>query len=155
MIQYKIGNLLDITEGHIVHSANAQGIMGAGVALAIKQKYPGCYQEYKEFCAIASDSAELLGRVVPYLVNEKLIIWNLIGQDRYGGHGKRYTDYEALATGLEMIEKSIISCRDNYVVPPILNFPLMGSGLGGGKWPIVEAIIDNTISCGKVLWTLD
>lgn len=40
MIEYRKGNLLDITSGVIVHGCNMRGVMGSGVALAIRNKYP-------------------------------------------------------------------------------------------------------------------
>ena len=36
MIQYKKGDLLSVTKGIIAHGCNAQGVMGSGVALQIK-----------------------------------------------------------------------------------------------------------------------
>jgi len=146
MIEQRIGDLLDQKSGHIVHCVNAQGVMGAGIALAIKNKYPDCYKIYKE----EYDRDNLyLGNCIPYYVNDNLTIWNLVGQ-REVGAGRRMVNYEAIANGLEFLEDKIKKSS----VPNILHFPLIGCGLAGGKWPIIHAIIDNTITCKKVLWTL-
>ena len=48
MIEYKNGDLLNVTEGIILHGCNGQGVMGAGVAKAIKMKYPEAFTAYKE-----------------------------------------------------------------------------------------------------------
>ena len=41
--EYKTGDLLAVPSGHIVHGCNAQGAMGAGVALAIRNKCLTCF----------------------------------------------------------------------------------------------------------------
>jgi O-acetyl-ADP-ribose deacetylase (regulator of RNase III) len=51
MLHYKKGNLLEVKEGIITHGVNCQGVMGSGVALAIKQKYPSAFYSYKNFVA--------------------------------------------------------------------------------------------------------
>jgi hypothetical protein len=45
-IIYKQGDLLDCIEKVIVHGCNAQGVMGSGVALAIRKKYPDAARAY-------------------------------------------------------------------------------------------------------------
>lgn len=46
-IIYKKGNVLDTTDRYIVHGCNSRKVMGSGVALAIRQKYPKAYEDYK------------------------------------------------------------------------------------------------------------
>ena len=40
-------NLLEAKERCICHQVNCQGVMGSGVALQIKRKYPQAYKDYK------------------------------------------------------------------------------------------------------------
>lgn len=40
------GNILDAPENIIVHQVNCKGVMGAGLALQIKSKYPKAFTEY-------------------------------------------------------------------------------------------------------------
>ena len=49
MIKYKIGDLLTAPQKCIAHQVNCQGVMGSGVAKAIRNEYPKVYKEYKEF----------------------------------------------------------------------------------------------------------
>lgn len=59
-----IGDITEITEGIIVHQTNAWGIMGAGLAKQIKDKFPIAFDSYRKhvsaFCAAGERSA-LLG----------------------------------------------------------------------------------------------
>ena len=48
-IKFYNGDLLDSTAGIIAHQVNARGVMGSGVALAIKTKYPEVFKSYREF----------------------------------------------------------------------------------------------------------
>ena len=149
MIIKSVGNLLSVTKGHIVHGCNAQGVMGAGVALAIKNMYPDCFEAYrKQFEA----SGLKLGSVVPFMVSDDLIIWNAITQNLYGKSGERFVSYDAVEESLAQIEYAIKIFQH---MDATLHFPMIGAGLGGGKWPIIESIIDNTITAEKVLWVLE
>ena len=40
MIRYEKGDVLTTNDDIIIHGCNSAGVMGAGVALAIKRKYP-------------------------------------------------------------------------------------------------------------------
>lgn len=50
MIQYVKGNILDSTAEYLVNPVNTVGVMGAGLALQFKNKYPYMFKEYKEIC---------------------------------------------------------------------------------------------------------
>lgn len=43
----KTGNLLNADELYIVHQVNNLGVMGAGLALQIKHKYPQVFIQYR------------------------------------------------------------------------------------------------------------
>ena len=46
---YVKGNLLESPVHIIAHQVNCLGIMGGGIALQIKNKWPKVFEEYKEF----------------------------------------------------------------------------------------------------------
>ena len=144
MIEYRKGNLLDVTEGIILHGCNAQGVMGSGVALAIKQAYPEAYQEY------LNDSM-ILGFISDYWVNYDLVIINGITQEFYGRDGKRYVNYKAICD----VFTQAVSMGRLYGFT--LNFPKIGAGLGGGDWNIIEQLIndcDPKDKVKKICWEL-
>lgn len=135
MIQYKKGNLLDVQSGIIVHGCNAQGVMGSGVALAVKQKYPGAYQKYKDMCY----GGIPLGSVVPYHANDELLIANAITQEKFGTNSKRYVSYDAIDTAF----RHLWYYAPTEIEETTIHFPKIGAGLGGGDWEVINKIIES------------
>lgn len=116
----------------ILHQVNCQGVMGAGFAKQIKNKYPLCFTEYKKICK-TKKSEELLGTIYIY-EGDKDIIINMFSQDKYG-RDKRYTDYIAM-------EKAIKKLRKIYPSEIIIAPYKIGCGLAGGNWDIVKEILE-------------
>lgn len=130
MLKYIKGDLLKAEEFIIVHQVNCQGVMGAGVAKAIKHKYPNVYDFYKDKVKYATKS--LLGDVQFVYVEDKIIV-NLFSQEHYYPRNKQHTDYNALKKGFEEIK---LSFKQDIAMPKI------GCGLGGGDWNTVSKIIE-------------
>lgn len=135
MIEYRKGNLLDVQSGIIVHGANARGVMGSGVALAVKNKYPGAYDIYKKYEQVIGELT--LGTVSWYPVNQQLVICNAITQQFYGYDGKRYVNYWALG---KVFTEIFVAAKE---MNAIVHFPKIGAGLGGGDWNIIEQILND------------
>jgi len=127
------GNLLD-AKGMIVHGCNAQGVMGSGVAKAIRAKWPGAYAVYR---AAYEKAGLCLGTVTTWRDDDVTVV-NGITQEFYGRDGRVYVDYDAVGAVFKTVaEMQRISRQD-------VNFPLIGCGLGGGDWTKVAKIIENT-----------
>lgn len=133
MIQYKTGNLLDTPDSFIVHGCNAQGVMGSGVAKAIRDKYPAAYEDYKSAIANHPYGEKLLGKVYACVMSDDKVILNAITQEFYGKDGKKYVSYDAIDEAMGRVAK--------FTKKPI-SMPKIGAGLGGGSWRIIEAIIE-------------
>ena len=54
-------DILSVTKGIITHQFNCQGVMGCGIELQIRQKWPEVYQRYKAFARAAQSSNGWLG----------------------------------------------------------------------------------------------
>lgn len=153
MIKTVKGNVLDIERGIIVHSCNAQGVMGSGIALEIKNRFPDAYHAYirdKQTYGLH------LGQKSYAEVGVNKFIINGIGQQDYGRDGHRYTSYDAITKIFTSVNLfALDELEEKGILLPIC-FPLIGCGLGGGKWEIISAIIDTTIDdkFEKVLYTL-
>ena len=52
MINIVKGNILNATEDIICQQVNCKGVMGAGLAKQIKEKYPEVFESYSEFYKI-------------------------------------------------------------------------------------------------------
>ena len=52
MIVYKTGNMFDSTSSFdaIVNTVNCVGVMGAGLAKQVKDRYPEHYEDYRDRC---------------------------------------------------------------------------------------------------------
>ena len=147
---YRTGNLLDVTSGHIVHGCNAQGVMGSGVALAVKRKYPKAYGDY--IIEYQSNGLEL-GHCYPYCPTPELIIWNAITQEGFG-KPTRNCSYDAIQTCFDQINLAVSILEEIGVVPEI-HIPLIGAGLGGGNWNIISTIIEETVTYPTYVWLID
>ena len=123
-------NILKVTKGVIVHQVNCQGIMGAGLALQIKQKWPIVFTKYK-------NKDWELGDVQLVKITETLWLANLAGQNYYG-RDKRYTDYRAVQKGFNKLKKRIEKL--GYNIPVYVPYK-MGCGMAGGDWSIYKDIV--------------
>lgn len=134
MINYIQKDVTTVERGIVAHGCNCQGVMGSGVALAIRRKWPTAYDGYVRLCQEfkATNSFplhELLGlahfvTVVPY----DLVVANLFTQVNYGRTGQRYADLEAIATSLDQV------FRMAHTTNLPIYMPRIGCGLGGLDW---------------------
>src|SRR5215217_4845823 len=100
-MKYVKGDLFEAPEIFIAHGCNAQGVMGSGVALGIKNKYPQAYLDYVRFIKSANTlKMSALGHSVITKTSDKVIM-NLITQESFGRDGKKYVNYEAIVDSLE------------------------------------------------------
>ena len=157
-IEYRKGNLLDVSHGVIAHGVNCQGVMGSGVAKAVREKYPHVYKAYLSRCLFTEGNG-LLGQVQlidsvqaegtrVYPPDELLVIANCFTQDRYGTD-KRHVNYEAIAKCFAMLNKRVPSL---YGCP--LHIPKIGAGPAGGDWNVIEAIINSEYKSEVICWEL-
>lgn len=150
MIKVHKGNVLEeVNYGVIVHGCNTQGVMGGGIALQIRQKWPKVYEGYLQICkANLAAGRDLLGDVlfIPVKQYDNLIIANAFTQ-KYFGTDQRHVNYDAVAKCFEAVKKF-------YPDKPI-HFPMIGAGLAGGNWNIIQKIIEEEASgCDLNLWIL-
>jgi O-acetyl-ADP-ribose deacetylase (regulator of RNase III) len=143
----KTGNLMDVTKGHIIHGCNAQGVMGSGVALAVKNKYPGAFLDYR---SIFEDEGLDLGIAYPYMPTTELVIWNAITQEGFGQLG-RNCSYDAIETCFADINQAVLSLNE---ISKEIHIPMIGAGLGGGNWEIIREIIEQSCTVPVTLWIL-
>lgn len=135
MLKYIKGDLLDAPQPIIIHQVNCQGVMGSGVALAIKKRFPEAYVVYRETLDQFGDGG-CLGETSSVVVSPDKKIYNLYSQRHYLPRGERHTDYEALARGFEKIK------NENPEISKDVAAPKIGCGLGGGDWRIVSSMLE-------------
>jgi len=140
---YKSDNIINATEPLIVHGCNSRGVYNAGVAKAIRTKWPKAYLDYKY---IYDMEGLALGQIVWSIVDDKYIA-NAITQKTYGRDFKRHVNYDAIETVFLKIRTEIES---NSTItddgPPYLASSKIGAGLGGGDWDVISDIIDSVMN---------
>lgn len=140
MLTYKTGNLLEATEDAIAHCCNCYCTMGSGIAPKIKKEWP---EVYAADCATRKGDRTKLGTFTKAVVeNGDLTVYNLYGQYGYSKRdsGIRDLDYDAIFDALDAMADDVIECGGKTV-----GLPLIGCGLAGGKWSVVEAMIKETL----------
>lgn len=169
-IQIVIGNMLEEAPGgFMVHGCNCQGVMGSGIAAAIRKKWPNVFRAYLDkytegyydrYLGVQTLNQLRLGTIIPVEVDQDgvpLMVVNAMTQKVYQGHpdnpkAERYVNYESLARAMRKLN----ALPKKYPhVAPILHFPLIGAGLAKGNWQIIGQIIDQEITeMEKILWIL-
>ena len=144
MIEYSNGDLLKTDVDVIIHQTNCQGVMGAGIALQIKNMYPEVYTDYVNFCDTVNDTKKLLGECLISETNSGKYVANIFGQDRFLPRGIRHTDYSAFEGALKFLKTWMLAnniktcgCPDH-----------IGCALAGGDWdgvihPMLKDIFEN------------
>lgn len=155
MIHEKTGDLLE-ANGVILHGVNCQGVMGSGVALSIKERWPEVFNAYREFYENKPIiGPQTLGTIQPIWVDHphKLVV-NCFTQWNYGKKGIKYASYDAIDQCMVAVVR-FVSARSEPSARNI-NFPLIGCDRGGLHWPVVREIIDHRIpdTFTKTLWRL-
>lgn len=136
-------DITTIKQGIILHQVNCKGVMGCGVALAIRNKWPKVYERYREHYHKAE-----LGMIQIVHIEYNLFIINLFAQDRYG-RNKRYTDYDAVESCLKKV--STWQFKNHPNLPVYIPYK-MGCSNAGGNWDIVYAMIQDALSNFKVVY---
>jgi len=133
-IEYRKGDLLTTEVQHILHGCNRRGVMGSGVAKAIRDKYPQAYTDYND---VYNSCGLELGTIVVSVQDDGTVMHNAITQNNYGRDASKvYVSYWAIA---EVFRK-----LDSWNIGEIA-MPAIGAGLANGDWNVISAIIENTL----------
>lgn len=140
MIKIVNANLMEAKESIIGHQVNCKGVMGSGVALQVKTKFPEAFIAYKTLVDRVKDSpfdtSTLLlgGSQIVKCKNGKYIA-NLFGQDSYGTDRKNTSEeklFEALTELYEFAKESNLTVALPWK---------LGCCRGGGNWEEVYGFL--------------
>ena len=129
MIQLTTGDVLSADAQTLVNTVNCVGVMGKGVALAFKQRFPEMFRDYARRCR---EGLVRLGE--PYLFRPLVEPWilNFPTKDHWRSVS-RLSDIEA---GLEYLASHLTQWGiTSLAVPPL------GCGQGGLDWPTVGPVL--------------
>ena len=136
MIEIINGNIFKGDADIICHQVNTHGIMGAGIALQIKEKFPDVYEVYKEKCREFSKyDINPLGHVLYCRTRySNVIIANLFSQIGMS------TDYSAIKNCLQSIYNDCKKYNETVAIPYKI-----GCGIAVGDWNKVYDIIEEML----------
>jgi|SRR6185437_3199482 len=129
MLEFVKGDLFDVPADIRVNTVNCVGVMGAGVALAFKQRYPEMFKDYQRDCKD--------GQVTPGTMH----VWKSLTGDwiinfptkRNWRERSRYEDIDAGLDDLRSYLKEFGSVT--------VALPALGCGHGGLDWDRVSEMI--------------
>ena len=137
MIQFRSGDIFQSEADALVNTVNCVGVMGRGLALQFKKKFPQNFEEYKRAC----DRGEVMpGRM---FITER----NALTTPRYivnfptKRHWKGKSRIEDIKSGLGVLSDEI---RERQIGS--IAIPALGSDLGGLHWPDVRHLIECALS---------
>jgi O-acetyl-ADP-ribose deacetylase (regulator of RNase III) len=133
VIEFVDGDLFEVEADVRVNTVNCVGVMGAGVALAFKEKYPEMFKEYRKAC---QKGEVRLG---------KMHLWkDLFGTEIVNFPTKRHwrekSRYEDLEAGLKDLRR-FLDERGAITV----TLPSLGCGHGGLDWTRVSKMIEEAL----------
>ena len=137
MIREGTGDLLNADVDALVNTVNTVGVMGKGIALQFKRRYPGNFRAYERACKAGEVQ---LGSMFVFdagqLVRPRWII-NFPTK----GHWRSNSKLTDVASGLDDLVRVIgeLGIR-SIAIPPL------GCGNGGLDWAIVEPLIRDRLS---------
>lgn len=134
MIQYSNHTIFNVESQTIVNTVNCVGVMGAGLALECKLRFPKMYQDYRSRC---KQKTVQLGK--PYIYKESDDCWIV------NFPTKNHWKYPSK---LEWIEKGLEYFVNSYQKEGITSiaFPKLGCDRGGLDWNDVKTLMEKYLN---------
>lgn len=135
MLEFTSGDLFALDADILVNTVNCKGVMGAGIALAFKTRYPEMFQDYQRKCKA--------GRIKPGGIDEWIDSWtgktivNFATKD----HWRKPSQYEYIEDGLIALHQYLKSRGKVRVA-----LPALGAGHGGLDWARVKQMIESNLA---------
>lgn len=133
MIEYLEGDLFDSPAQVIVNTVNTVGIMGKGIALEFKNRYPQMFEKYKLAC---EKHTLVIGKLMLISESDHLILLFPTKENW------------RFPSKLSYIERGLKHFRDNYAQRGITSiaFPKLGCGNGELNWDDVQPLMEKYLS---------
>ena len=132
MLHYVTGDMFQPTYDAIVNTVNCVGVMGKGLALSFKQKYPDNFLAYRQFCAQHKLKPGHL-----FVYGTSPIIINLATKD----HWRNPSQMKYIIDGTN----ALASWLQNNPQVKTIAAPKFGCGCGGLNWSEVQLIMNKIL----------
>lgn len=137
------GDLFEQNFEGYAQGVNTYGIMGAGIAVPFKTRWPDMYQDYKEFCK--RWQGYLPGMLHTYTTSTDHVIFNLFSQIAPGKNG----DYNLLRQAAFLMR---LEAESRYLVD--VGMPWIGCGIAGLEKHNVKHILNEVLFDSEVDFVL-
>ena len=154
-VEYRLGNAAEFPSkaaAAILHVVNdkAKSWGGFGFSRALKKRYPGAFQDYRDWTTDNPDHHKLGNLHVAILPDNKYVI-SIIAQAGYGPTTRPRIRYGALDSALETASERLLDLGVAFV-----QMPRIGSGQAGGSWEVIVGIVrERLVSSGLNVRVLD
>lgn len=137
MIQYTQGNLLDADVDAVVNTVNTVGVMGKGIALMFKERFPKNMHAYAKAC---KDKEVTTGKMFVTATGE-LMGPKWVVNFPTKKHWRNPSKIEWIISGLKDLKRFIIENQvKSIAIPPL------GAGNGKLQWAEVKPHIESILS---------
>jgi O-acetyl-ADP-ribose deacetylase (regulator of RNase III) len=137
-MKFITGNLLNAETQAIVNTVNTVGVMGKGIALQFKERFPQNFKAYADACkqGLVVTGKMFVFKESDLLRNEKIIV-NFPTKEQW----YRKSQYSYIEEGLKDLVKII---KDRSIES--ISIPPLGCGNGGLKWDKVKSLMVKYLS---------
>ena len=146
MIQYTTGNIFESGASAIVNTVNLVGVMGKGLALQFKKRYPLNFKLYKKACQTGVISIGQMFVTQCGFEDGPGYIVNFPTKNDW----HKPSEYSYIESGLADLIRVIEEYRlGSIAIPPL------GAGNGGLDWSEVKALIERylgNIDCDIIVY---
>lgn len=133
----RVGDLLELAQAGefdvIVHGCNCFHTFGAGIARAIKQRWPATH--HADVTQTIYGDRKKLGTIIPVSVSDSLTVINAYTQYGFQRGALPNVDYAAVRSCFREIANAFGRKGLAFGIPKI------GAGLAGGDWDIISKMI--------------
>src|SRR3954451_14974041 len=128
------GDMFESGAQTLVNTVNTEGVMGKGIALQFKKRFPDMYEDYVARC---ERNEVKLGQ--PYIYKERLYPWIINFPTKK--HWRSISRLEDIEEGLDHLEAHYKEWGvTSLAVPPL------GCGEGGLEWRVVGRVLYERLS---------
>lgn len=134
MLKFVSGDLFDYDASVRINTVNCVGVMGKGVALAYKNRYPAMFKEYKAAC---DDGDVQPGQLHIWKSDDGTVVVNFPTKR----HWRQKSLIKDVESGLKALREFLLQQGDVRVT-----LPALGCGHGGLEWEEVSDLIRQYLS---------
>lgn len=132
MIEFVSGDFFDYEADIRVNTVNCVGVMGTGVALIFKKKFPDMFNDYLQAC----NKKEVKPGKPHVWIETNLLSECIIINLPTKVHWRNPSEYEYIEAGLVWLRKYLEDKEESTIT-----LPALGCGNGGLDWGIVKKMI--------------